>query len=497
MPELPTIGNAKGSAVNYTPALRPHPKGHDFIDFDEDLQSRDIWNAVADGYSELELVKRFSTVGMGPSQGRHSALNTARIVAAATKRSVGSVGITTSRPPFGPERLGLLAGPAHHHFRHTALHEDLLAAGARMIPVGAWWRPSCFAGASGVGPAIEAEVRTVRNAVGMLDVSTLGKMAVRGPDAGLFLDRFYTMMHSSQPVGKVRYCLMLNEMGSVVDDGVAYRVTDTHYHVTTTTGAAARVYAEMTWWNAQWKLDVDIQNITGAFSGINLTGPLARKVLEDLDGDIDFSAGAFRFLDGRTGTLAGCPVLAMRIGFTGELSYEIHVPYSSTRRLWKALLEAGEPCGIKPYGLEASRILRLEKGYIIIGQDTDALTTPDELSMEWALSKKKPFFIGRTALQHRRRFPMSRKLCGFRFDGELAGFIAEGCLVYRQGNPAGFVSSCAWSPTLGASIGLAYAHPDDARPGGAIDIRGLDGTTITVPVVSPHFYDPQNNRQDI
>ncbi len=492
-PALAAIEDAPGAAANYRPLPDIHPKGHDFIDFDEDLTSADIRNAVADGYSELELVKRFSTVGMGPSQGRHSALGAARIVAAATSRSVGAVGITTARPPFGPERLGLLAGPKHDHYRHTALHDDLVAAGARMIPMGAWWRPSFFSDGGDAGPAIEAEVKAVRNGVAMLDVSTLGKMAVRGPDAGAFLDRFYTMLHSSQPVGKVRYCLMLNEMGSVVDDGVAFRLAPDHYHVTTTTGAAARVHAQMTWWNAQWKLDVDIQNVTGAFAGINVTGPLARDALSALDGDIDFSRAAFGFLDGRSGTLAGSPVLAMRIGFTGELSYELHVPHSAARQLWQALAEAG----IRPYGLEASRILRLEKGHIIIGQDTDAMTTPDELSMEWALSRKKPFFLGRTALEQRRRFQMTRKLCGFRHEGVPAGTIAEGCLVLKDGRPVGYVSSIAWSPTLKATIGLAYAHPDDAAPGGGIGIRALDGRTIVAPVVSPHFYDPQNDRQDL
>ena len=449
------IEDEDGAAANYRGPVEPDPRGRDFIDFDEDLQAKDIWNAVADGYREIELVKRFSTVGMGPSQGRHSALATARIVARATSRPVGEVGVTTSRPPFGPERLGLLAGPAHDHFRHTALHDDLVAAGARMMPVGAWWRPAHLGENSRLTEAIETEVRSVREGVGMLDVSTLGKMAVRGPDAGAFLDRFYTMMHSNQATGKVRYCLMLNEMGSVVDDGVAYRIADDYYHVSTTTGMAARVHAEMSWWNAQWQLDVDIQNVTGAFAGINLTGPLARQVLEAMEGSIDFSKETFAYLEGRSGTLAGCRVLAMRIGFTGELSYELHVPYSQARRLWQALLEAGEPHGLKPYGLEASRILRLEKGHIIIGQDTDALTTPDELSMEWALSKKKTFFIGRTALEHRRGQPMTRKLCAFTHDGGGFGRIGESCLVMRDGRPAGFVSSFGYSPTLKTSIGLA------------------------------------------
>lgn len=487
---------ASGHA-NYRNDPKPHPKGRDFVDFDEDLQAKDIWNAVADGYRELELVKRFSTVGMGPSQGRHSALGTARIVAAATGRSVAEVGVTTSRPPFGPEKLGLLAGPTHHPYRLTPLHEELVAAGTRMMPVGAWWRPAYVGKPEHAAAAIEAEVKAVRQGVAVLDVSTLGKIALRGPDAGAFLDRVYTMLHSNQPVGRVRYCLALNEMGSVIDDGVAYRVSDDHFHVSTTTGMAARMFADMSWWNAQWQLDVDIQNVTGAFGGLNVSGPLARDALMALDGDIDFSPEAFGFLDGRSGTLAGIPVLAMRIGFTGELSYELHVPYSQALTLWRALMKAGAPVGIRPYGLEASRILRLEKGHIIIGQDTDAMTTPEELSMGWALSKKKTFFLGRTANRQRAAAPMERKLCGFQLDERTVPGIGEGALVFRNGHPVGFVSSVAYSPTVGKTIGLAYAHPHDAEPGGRIEIRCFDGRTVIAPVVSPHFYDPENKRQNL
>jgi sarcosine oxidase, subunit alpha len=493
-PDLPPQPNIY---ANYQGDVQPHPKGRDFIDFDEDLQAKDIWNAVEDGYRELELVKRFSTVGMGPSQGRHSALNTARIVAAATDRAVADVGITTSRPPFGPEKLGLLAGPVHHTYRLTALHEELVAAGVKMMPVGAWWRPAYFGTPDNAAAAIEAEVKAVREGVAVLDVSTLGKIALRGPDAGKFLDRFYTMLHSNQPVGRVRYCLALNEMGSVIDDGVAYRVSDDHFHVSTTTGMAARIFADMSWWNAQWQLDVDIQNVTGAFAGLNVSGPLARKALEALEGEIDFSSDAFGFLDGRAGTLAGTPVLAMRIGFTGELSYELHVPYSKARGLWQALMKAGRQYGIRPYGLEASRILRLEKGHIIIGQDTDAMTTPDELSMGWALSKKKDFYLGRTANAKRRERPMNRKLCGFQLDQKSISNLGEGALVFNGGHPVGFVSSVLYSPTLGKTIGLAYADPQDAEPGGKIEIRCFDGRNIVAPVVSPHFYDPENKRQNL
>ncbi|WP_417209553.1 2Fe-2S iron-sulfur cluster-binding protein [Antarctobacter sp.] len=466
--------------------------GRDFVDFDEDLQVKDIVNAVADGYRELELVKRYSTVGMGPSQGRHSALPTARIVAGETGRTVGQIGVTTARPPFGPEKLGLLAGSHHSAYRLTALDPEHRAEHARMTPVGAWWRPLWY----GDGPATEIiarEVRSVREEVAMLDVSTLGKIAVRGPDAGAFLDRIYTMAHAKQPVGRVRYCLMLNEMGSVVDDGVAFRIAEDDFYVTATTGAVARVFSDMSWWRTQWRMDVDIQNVTAAFAGINLTGPRARDVLQRLNSDIAFDRESFGFLEGRTGTVAGCPVRVMRIGFTGELSFELHTPFTYAAALWAALRNQG----VAPYGLEASRVLRLEKGHIIIGQDTDALSTPDELDMGWALSKKKPYFLGKPAVDLRRDTGLRRRLCRFSLPLDLADEVGESCLVMKDDKAVGHVTSVLRSPTLGRLIGLAYADAADAAAGKAITIRTRNGTTRAAELTPDAFYDPTNARQDI
>ena len=483
--------------MNHFHLLAPHPKGRDFVDFDEDLQVKDIKNAVADGYRELELVKRYSTVGMGPSQGRHSALTTARIVAAETRRKVDEVGITTSRPPFGPEKLGLLAGPNHVPYRHTPMHAEHAAAGAKLTPVGAWWRPLHYGAQGDARTAIAGEVALVRNQVGMLDVSTLGKLAIRGPDAAAFVDRVYTMAHLRQPVGRVRYCLMLNDMGSVIDDGVAYRLSETEFYVTATTGAVARVFTEMLFLNAQWGMQVDIQNVTAAFAAINVTGPSARKVLEALGGNIDLSSEGFPYLNGRTGVIGGCPARIMRIGFTGELSYELHVPQSFGASLSRKLLDVGAPYGLRPYGLEASRILRLEKGHIIIGQDTDALSTPQELHMEWALSKTKARYVGKTAIEARSRLALKRRLCGFELPDGHGIRLAESCLVLRDGRPVGFVTSTCFSPTLAKWIGLAYADPRDAAPGSSLRIRGLCGNECKAKVVPAPFYDPENHRQEM
>lgn len=491
------LGKVKASCPVHVQPIFANAKGRDFVDFDEDLQVKDLHNAIKDGYREIELVKRFTTVGMGPSQGRHSALATARIVAEATDRTVAEVGITTARPPVGPETLGVLAGHHEPLERRTALHARHLALNAVMKPVGAWWRPYFYGDTGRAQKAIRDEIMAVREGVGLLDVSTLGKLELRGPDAGEFLDRLYTMAHANQPVGRVRYCLMLNEMGSVVDDGVAYRIVDDRFYVTATTGAVARVYADMLFWNAQWRLKVDVLNLTGAFSGLNVTGPKARSVLEALESDIDFSRDAFPYLSGREGVVSGVPVRAMRIGFTGELSYELHCPSSLAPALWDAVMEAGKPHGLTPYGLEASRILRLEKGHILIGQDTDAITTPDELGFGWAVSKKKPFFVGKRSIEMRARLGQARKLVGLQFPASAQNIPGESCLVLRGNEPVGQITSIGFSPTLGSSIALAYVHIDDSKEGSRVTVKCRDGALVEVPVIGHAFLDPTNARQEM
>lgn len=494
-PAIEAPQDAERSVSNFEVPIHADPRGRDFVDFDEDLQAKDIENAVKTGYAELELVKRFSTVGMGPSQGRHSALATARIVARSTGRSVAEIGVTTSRPPFGPEKLGVLAGLQQSRFRHTSVHEHHLKAGAKMTPVGAWWRPLHYGDDSQRDAAIVAETLAVRRGVGMLDVSTLGKLELRGPDAGLFLDRYCSMNYAKQPVGKVRYCLTLNDMGAAIDDGVAFRIADDLYYVTATTGGVDRIYADMCWRNVEWGLNVDILNVTAVFSAFNLTGPKARRVLENLGG-VDVSAEGFPFLEGRVGVVAGCPVRMMRIGYSGELSYELHVPQSYGATLWESLMEAGREVGLVPYGLEASRVLRLEKGHIIVGQDTDAVSTADELGMTWALAMKKPFFIGKRSVELLRRAPLKRRLVGFELPPEERNRPDESCLVIRNGEAVGHVTSTCHSPTLDKWIGLAFA-PADAEEGTEIAIKARNGAMIRARVVSPHFYDAGNNRQEV
>lgn len=484
------------AVASFEMPLVAHPKGRDFVDFDEDLQIKDIENAVEAGYSELELVKRFSTVGMGPSQGRHSALATARIVARATARKVADTGVTTSRPPFGPEKLGLLAGIQQSRYRFTSVHHRHIDAGAKMTPVGAWWRPLYYGDEKSRDAVITDEVKLVRQRVGMLDMSTLGKIELRGADAGLFLDRFCSMSYAKQPVGKVRYCLTLNEMGTVIDDGVAFRLAEDRYYVTATTGGVDRIYAEMCWQNVQWGLDVDIHNVTAGFAAFNLTGPLARRVLEAAGG-MDVSSEGLGFLGGRVGRVAGFPVRIMRIGYSGELSFELHTPQSYGAALWDALMNAGKPLGLRPYGLEASRVLRLEKGHIIIGQDTDAVSTADELGMGWALSMKKPFFIGKRSIELLRRRKLKRRLIGFELPATEQNKPDESCLVLKRDQAVGHVTSICFSPTLEKWIGLAFVPADVAEQDETVLIKARNGKHAHARIVSPHFFDPENERQEV
>ena len=293
--------------VNHPWPIFPHPKGREFVDFDEDLQIKDIVNATRLGYRDVQLVKRYSTVGMGPSQGRHAALPTARLVAKATDRTVSETGVTTARPPVKPEALGHIAGRRFHPHRHTAIADRHNAAGAQWMPAGLWGRPAFYGEPHHKQRCVAEEVTAVRTGVGVIDVSTLGGIELRGPDAAEFMNRFYTYGFLKQPVGRTRYAVLVSEQGVVIDDGVAARLAEDHFYVTATTGGVDRVYREMLRWNAQWRLSVDIANVTAAFSAINIAGPDSRAVLEALGCSIDVSADAFPYLGCREGDVAGIP----------------------------------------------------------------------------------------------------------------------------------------------------------------------------------------------
>lgn len=471
--------------------------GKDFIDFDEDLRTRDIVDSVRDGYDDIQLVKRYSTAGLGPSQGRHANLNTVRMVARATGRDIQKVGTTTFRPPLVPEKFGHLAGRGYQPTRLTAMHDRHLALGARMMPAGLWLRPAYYGPKENSEEAIVAEVRAVRENAGIIDVSTLGGLDIRGPDAAAFVDRIYTFNFMKQPVGRTRYALLTDETGVIIDDGVACRLHDQHFYVTATTGAVDHVYRLMGFWNQRWQLDVDIANVTAAYAGINIAGPQARAVIEMLASDIDFSAAAFPYLALRTGHLADIPVRVLRVGFVGEVAFEIHCPSGLGGMLWDLVFEAGKSSGIKPFGVEAQRVLRLEKGHIIVGQDTDGLTHPGEAGMTWALSKTKPAYLGKRSVDMQIAKGDGRVLVGFTLPNGNGPCPKECHLVIEGGNIVGRITSVVRSPTLNRVIGLAYLPVSRSAAGSRFQIRVDGGHMVEAEVVPTPFYDPENKRQEI
>jgi len=493
-PAVPTERGQVGHS--YPWPVFPHPKGKDFVDFDEDLTAADLRNAIAEGYDHIELLKRYSTIGMGPSQGRHSALTTIRIAAEATGRMEEAVGRTTARPPFAGETFGVLAGRAFDPVRLTPMHHRHVEAGAQMMTVSAWLRPAYYGRAADRQRLVRDEALAVRRNVGLIDVSTLGKMEIRGPDAAAFLERIYTFAYAKQPVGRSRYVLMTDETGTIIDDGVACRLGEQHFYVTATTGNADAVYREMLRRNAMWQLDIDITNVTASYAAVNLAGPKARELLAPLCVGLDLSKDGLPYLAVRTGGITGIPARLFRIGFVGELGYEIHVPASKGESLWDRLIEAGRPFGMLPFGVEAQRLLRLEKGHIIIGQDTDGLTIPQEAAMTWAIARKKPYFVGKRAIEIQEQKGIARMLVGFELPPEAP--LPEEChLTLLDGEIAGRVTSVARSHALGKAIGLAYVKPEQAEPGSFFEIKVAHGHIIKAEVVSLPFYDPDNARQEM
>ncbi len=489
----PVVVPAETASPTHPWPIVPHPKGKNFIDFDEDLQLADLENAIQEGFDNIELMKRYSTVGMGPSQGKHSNMNALRVLARATGSTPGAVGTTTARPFFHPVPMSHLAGRGFTPERRTPMHARHAAAGALWMPAGAWQRPEYYAVAGlSRSDCIHGEVKAVRNGVGLIDVGTLGKLEIRGPQAAEFLERVYISKYAGLKVGMTRYAVMCDEAGVVIDDGVVARLADDHFYFTTTTSGAALIYRELSRWNTLWKLDCGIVNLTGAMAAMNLAGPKARAVLAGLT-DVDLS---FPYLAVREGTVAGVPARLLRVGFVGEWGVEIHVPAEHGAAVWDALMAAGQAHGIRPFGVEAQRLLRLEKGHIIIGQDTDGLTTPGEAALDWAVKMDKPFFVGQRSLMAIAAKPRRQQLVGFMLPAGHAGEAPKEChLVIENGEITGRVTSVAWSPTLARHIGLAYVQPDRAQAGSQFSIRLTDGAMVIAEVVRTPFYDPDNLRQ--
>jgi sarcosine oxidase subunit alpha len=474
-----------------------HPKGKNFVDFDEDLQLKDLINAAKEGFDNIELMKRFSTVGMGPSQGKHANMNGIRVLAAVTGRSIDQTGSTTARPMFHPVPVQALAGRRFRPERLTALHQWHLDNGAQMMEAGVWMRPEFYGRPEEREQAILREVQAVRTALGLIDVSTLGKIEVMGPDAGKLLDGTYTMRMSNIKLGMTRYALMVDDSGVIVDDGIVGRIAEDRFYVTATTSHADATFRTLSRHVIEWGLDVRLVNRTGTLAAMNLAGPHARTLIKPLT-DIDLSEEHFPYLGCREGTLCGVPVRLIRVGFVGELGYEIHLPVDAAERIWNTLMEKGTEYGIRPFGVEAQRVLRLEKGHIIVGQDTDGLTNPFEANMPWAVPlKTKPWFTGKPSLALLKE-RCNRHLCGFMLPKGYSGERPKEChLLIENGDIAGRITSIAYSPSLGRYIGLAMVDMPLAATEGDFKVRVDSGELVSLEPCATPFYDAEGARQTV
>ncbi|HEV8673506.1 MAG TPA: 2Fe-2S iron-sulfur cluster-binding protein [Methylomirabilota bacterium] len=465
-------------------ASAPRAGAKKFVCLCEDVTEKDLRQAVAEGFDHIETLKRYTTVTMGPCQGKMCHRPSIDLCAALTGRTVEATGTTTARPPSVPVPLGALAARLHEPVKLTPMHDRHQALGASPMDMGAWKRPFVYS-------TVEEECRAVHEAVALIDVSTLGKLEVRGADAAAFLDWLHPGRFSDLKTGRIRYRILCDDAGIILDDGTVARLGDDHFLVTTTTGGVEAIEQWFTWWLAGSGKCAHVANLTGALGAINVAGPRARELLAPL-ADLDVSAAGFPYLGAKQGLVAGVPSLLLRIGFVGELGYEVHFPSDYGAYLWDTLMEAGAPLGVRPFGVEAQRVLRLEKQHVIVTQDTDALTNPLEADMAWTVKLDKPDFVGRDALLEARGRAFRQRLVGFTLagDGLLPG---EGAAVVADGRPIGRVTSSKWSPHLGRGIGMAWLPPELARDGGTFEVR-VDGSTRTATVVAKAFYDPDGAR---
>jgi len=460
--------------------------GKAFVDLDEDVTVKDVAHAVAEGYDSIELSKRYTTVTMGPSQGRFSQLPAVRVVAARTGLPLDAIGLTTARPPWSTVPMGALAGRPFEAAKRSAIHARHRRAGATIRWAGDWRRAYDYGDP-------EREALAVQRTAGLIDVSTLGKLIVRGPDAGELLDRLYPNAMSSVKPGRIRYGVLLSDAGRITDDGTVCRLDDETFYVTTTSSGAAAVEQWFSWWLVDWGLDAHLTDVTQGVAAVNLAGPNAREILGRV-ADLDVSNDAFGYLDAKHARVAGIDCLLLRIGFVGEVGYEIHCAAPHAAALWDALMDVGAPSGLAPFGLEPQRVLRLQKQHILVGQDTDSESTPWNAALPWIVKLDKPQpFIGRWALEHLRERTGedgSVALVGFRVpSGEVP---AEGAVVLDGpgGKPAGQVTSARRSPKLGASIGMATVPAAQARDDARIHISDA-GRAFEAIVTTKPFYDPE------
>jgi sarcosine oxidase, subunit alpha len=477
-----------GALPSHPYPMVPHPKGKNFVDFDEDIQIKDFVNAAKEGFDNIELMKRFTTVGMGPSQGKHSNMNAIRILAKIRDLPVEKIGSTTSRPFFHPTPVGHLGGRGFHPHRLTSLHDWHQANGAVFTDIGAWKRAAYYAQAGQTKEeAIQAEALAVRKVAGIIDGSSFGKIEIHGPDAALFLERFFTGKYADQAIETCRYVMLLDEAGVVVDDGVASRIAEDLFYVTIGTSNAAAVYREMQRSQQMWQLNLGLVNVTGAYGAINIAGPAAREILSTLT-EYDLSFESFPMGSIRICHVAGVETRLIRVAFVADNGYELHMPMGQVPHVWNALIKVGKNIGLRPFGTDTQRLLRLEMGHAMPGIDTDGLTNPFEIGARWAIDMSKPFFIGQRSLSIIEKRPLRKKLVPFVLAENFNGEVPMDCnLVVDGRNILGRVTSIGFSGFMGRYIGLAYVSPDKEMIGSIFNIRTDSGALVSATVVKKPF----------
>ena len=469
-------------------AFQPSPMGREegakrFVCLCEDVTATDIAQGVDEGFEDVQTLKRYSTVTMGPCQGKMCSKAFSRITAERTGRSIDEVGATTSRPPVQPVPLDALAGPSHIPIKRTSLYQKHLELGAEIIDMPPWKRAYSYG-------SPQDECLAVRQRVGIIDVSTLGKLDVKGRDAPALLDKIYTHRFSDLRVGRIRYGIICADNGVIMDDGTVTRLAEDRYYVTTSTGNVELVEEWIKWWMAGTGMCAHVTNVTSAYAAINVAGPRARETLAKLT-DVDLSPEKNRYMRSAHGLVANVPTTFLRIGFVGEAGWELHFPSEYGEHVWDALMEAGEEFGIAPFGVEAQRILRLEKGHVIVTQDTDAVTNPLDIGSGWAVKFDKEDFIGRGGLVAARERGLQNKLVGFVMRD---GFVPDdGDPVVVGGVPVGRVTSSRLSPTMGRGFGLAWLPADMAEEGREIYIRVGKQNFVASVSLEP-AYDPEGKR---
>ncbi|MCA0026877.1 MULTISPECIES: sarcosine oxidase subunit alpha [unclassified Mesorhizobium] len=486
------------------PVFEIRASGKSFVDFQHDVTSEDVRLAHREGFVSVEHLKRYTTLGMATDQGKNSNVPGLAIMAEALGKPIPEVGTTRFRAPFAPVSIGSLAAERFGDLkpeRLTPMHDWHVANGATMYSAGLWYRPMIY-GLAGetVEQAYVREARATRESAGIVDVSTLGKIAVQGPDAAEFLDRIYTNMFSTLAVGKARYGLMLREDGLAFDDGTTWRLGEQDFLMTTTTANAGKVMQHLEYFlDVVWpELKVHVTSVTDQWAGAAIGGPKARQILAGCIAGTAVDNAALPFMGIVHGQIAGVPVMICRLSFSGEMAFEVYCGADHATHVWEALIEAGKPFGLVTYGLEALGTMRIEKGHVT-GAEIDGRTTARDLHLDWMLSKKKPF-IGSAMMDREGLISPDRlELVGLvSLDNRPLNGGAHLVEELDESNPhgsIGHITACCYSPALGKHIALALIKGGKARHGSRAHVSDpLRNRFGPVEIVSNHFYDPDGSR---